>query len=79
MPQTTRYPATRYRSEPPPDLGARGERERLSAPALKAFFNIMARWKRARRGRPGAARRRQQRAVLRDEAQSRSHRSTPIG
>jgi hypothetical protein len=40
-----RYPATRYRIDAPPDLGARGERERLSAPALTAFFNIMARWK----------------------------------
>src|SRR5690606_2900288 len=39
------YPATRYRTDTPPDLGLRAERERLSAPALKAFFNIMARWK----------------------------------
>ena len=29
----------------PADLGARDVRERLSAPGLKAFFNIMARWK----------------------------------
>jgi len=40
-----RYPASRYRIDAPPDLGARTERERLSAPALTAFFNIMARWK----------------------------------
>lgn len=40
-----RYPASRYRSEPPPDLSTRAERERLSAPALKAFFNLAARWK----------------------------------
>jgi hypothetical protein len=40
-----RYPATRYRAEAPPDLGTRDERARLSEPALKAFFNIMARWK----------------------------------
>jgi hypothetical protein len=40
-----RYPATRYRIDAPADLGARTERERLSAPALTAFFNIMARWK----------------------------------
>jgi hypothetical protein len=39
------YPASRYRPEAVPDLAARGERERLSTPALKAFFNIMARWK----------------------------------
>ena len=45
MPQALRYPTTRYRTEAPPDLGARGERERLSAPALKAFFSIMTRWK----------------------------------
>jgi hypothetical protein len=43
--QVLRYPATRYRMDPPPDLAARDERERLSAPALKAFFNIMAKWK----------------------------------
>jgi hypothetical protein len=39
------YPATRYRTDTLPDLGAREERGRLSAPALKAFFNIMTRWK----------------------------------
>lgn len=39
------YPATRYPAQAPPDLTARRDRERLSAPALKAFFNIMARWK----------------------------------
>jgi Protein of unknown function (DUF2384) len=44
VPQTTRYPATRYRLESPPDLGARGERERLSPAGLKAFFRIMERW-----------------------------------
>ena len=38
------YPISRYRTDAPPDLAARAERERLSAPALKAFFNIMARW-----------------------------------
>jgi hypothetical protein len=38
------YPATRFHLEAPPNLGIRSERERLSAPALKAFFNIMARW-----------------------------------
>jgi hypothetical protein len=43
--RTAVYPATRYRPETLPDLAAREERERLSAPALKAFFNIMARWK----------------------------------
>jgi hypothetical protein len=40
-----RYPTTRYRAEAPPDLVSRAARERLSAPALKAFFTIMARWK----------------------------------
>jgi hypothetical protein len=38
------YPATRFRVDATPDLGARSERERLSTPALKAFFNIVARW-----------------------------------
>src|SRR5260370_1393420 len=34
------------RSAPPPvDVGSRASRERLSPAALKAFFNIMARWK----------------------------------
>ena len=39
------YPVTRYGIEAPPDLASRAARERLSAAALKAFFNIMARWK----------------------------------
>ena len=45
MPQVLRYPATRYTADAPPDLTARAARERLSAPALKAFFNIATRWK----------------------------------
>jgi len=45
MAQSLRYPASRYRTEAPPDLGTRASRERLSAPALKAFFNIVAKWK----------------------------------
>lgn len=40
-----RYPVTRYQADVPTDLGAASARERLSAPALKAFFNIMARWR----------------------------------
>jgi hypothetical protein len=40
-----RYPATRYRTQDLPDLSARDQRERLSGPALKAFFNIVAAWK----------------------------------
>jgi len=39
------YPATRYRADLPTDLSAPASRERLSAPALKAFFNIQSRWK----------------------------------
>lgn len=38
------YPATRYHPSPPVDFSARSERERLSPAALRAFFNIMARW-----------------------------------
>ena len=45
MPRALRYPATRYRTDAPPDLAARDERERLSTAALKGFFNIMTRWK----------------------------------
>jgi hypothetical protein len=43
--QPLRYPASRYATEIPPDLQSRAERERLSAPALRAFFNLTARWK----------------------------------
>ena len=45
MTAALQYPATRYQTEAPTDLGATSARERLSAPALKAFFNIMAHWK----------------------------------
>jgi hypothetical protein len=45
MAQTLRYPSSRYAREELPDLTDRTARERLSAPGLKAFFNIMARWK----------------------------------
>ena len=45
MAQADRYPATSYRLERPPDLSARAARERLSPAALKAFFNLMTRWK----------------------------------
>jgi Protein of unknown function (DUF2384) len=38
------YPKTRYAPATPPDLGSKVERERLSASALKGFFNIMAHW-----------------------------------
>jgi hypothetical protein len=44
MIQPLRYPATRHEPAPIPDLTHRGQRERLSPAALKAFFNIMARW-----------------------------------
>ena len=38
------YPASRYDPSPLVDLTVRGERERLSPSALKAFFKIMGRW-----------------------------------
>ena len=38
------YPATRHDPSPLVDLGVRAERERLSPGALRAFFNIVARW-----------------------------------
>jgi hypothetical protein len=41
----THYPVSRYRPPALVDLGSRTERERLSPAALKAFFNMMARWK----------------------------------
>jgi hypothetical protein len=39
------YPATRYEPPPPVDLADKAERGRLSPSAIKAFFNIMTRWK----------------------------------
>jgi antitoxin Xre/MbcA/ParS-like protein len=38
------YPATPAPPAPPVDLTDRATRERLSGPALRAFFNVMARW-----------------------------------
>jgi hypothetical protein len=38
------YPATRYEPSPLVDLTAKAERERLSPSAVRAFFNIVARW-----------------------------------
>ena len=38
------YPATRYEPSPLIDLTSRVERERLSPSAVRAFFNIIARW-----------------------------------
>lgn len=40
-----KYPDTRYEPSPLVDLGSKAERERLGPAALKAFFNIMERWK----------------------------------
>ena len=39
------YPATRYQVDEPTDLATAAARQRLSPPALKAFFALMARWK----------------------------------
>ena len=39
-----KYPATRYEPSPLTDLSLKGERERLSPSAIKAFLNIVARW-----------------------------------
>jgi hypothetical protein len=38
------YPASPAAPPPPVDLSDRATRERLSGPALRAFFNVMARW-----------------------------------
>ncbi len=38
------YPATRYEPSPLVDLTTKAERERLSPSAVRAFFNIIARW-----------------------------------
>jgi hypothetical protein len=39
------YPDTAYDASPHVDLTAKKERERLSPSALRAFFNIVERWK----------------------------------
>jgi hypothetical protein len=41
---TREYPAGQYEPSPLVDLGSRATRERLSASALKAFFNLAQRW-----------------------------------
>ena len=38
------YPATRYAPTPLADLEDKAQRERLSASALKGFFNLVDRW-----------------------------------
>ena len=45
MSAASSYPATRYQHSPLIDLSAKPERERLSPAAVKAFFNIMGKWK----------------------------------
>ena len=45
MSRPVRYPSSRYQPLPLVDLGSRPARERLSPSALRAFFNIVARWK----------------------------------
>ena len=44
MAGAVKYPASRHRPDPPPDLTSPEARARLSAPGLQAFFVIMARW-----------------------------------
>lgn len=39
------YPASRYHPPPAVDLTDKAERERLSPSALRAFFNIVERWR----------------------------------
>jgi hypothetical protein len=45
MAQALQYPTSRYHAEAPTDLAASAARERLSTPALTAFFTIMGKWK----------------------------------
>ena len=44
MAQAYLYPATRYELSPLVNLSTKGERERLSPSALKAFLSIMQKW-----------------------------------
>ena len=45
MPIGKGYPSTRYEPAPVVDLASKAERERLSPSAVRAFFNIIARWR----------------------------------
>jgi hypothetical protein len=45
LPADLNYPASRYAASPIVDLASRGERVRLSPSALRAFFNIVERWR----------------------------------
>lgn len=45
MPIGKGYPSTRYEPSPVVDLASKAERERLSPSAVRAFFNIIARWR----------------------------------
>lgn len=38
------YPKSRFEPDEPVDLNSRAERERLSASALRGFFNLVAKW-----------------------------------
>lgn len=44
MPRRQTYPTTRHEPSPLVDLASKGERERLSPSAIRAFFNIVDRW-----------------------------------
>lgn len=44
MPAAAGYPATRYEPSPLIDLSDKSQRERLSPPAVRTFFNLMERW-----------------------------------
>ncbi|MEO8216260.1 MAG: antitoxin Xre/MbcA/ParS toxin-binding domain-containing protein [Acidobacteriota bacterium] len=44
MPLPIDYPETQYEPSPLVDLASKDERERLSPSAVRAFFNIVARW-----------------------------------
>jgi hypothetical protein len=45
MPVPADYPATRYDPSPLVDLTSKAERERLSPAGVRAFFNIVGRWR----------------------------------
>lgn len=44
MSQASAYPQTRYQPAPLIDLASKDQRERVSPPAIRTFFNIMSRW-----------------------------------
>ena len=73
MPRPVRYPASRYQPPPLVDLGSRDVARAAEPGGAQGVLQHHGALEAARRGRAGAARRRHERPVLRDEAQPGPH------